>query len=92
MEKMELTMKYNEANIVDAYWEKLRPLSTKAKLKLVALLTTAVLEDENITEEPTSQRRVAKVIRRYANSPSDAELQARFEGKDMPEQPEKLHN
>lgn len=85
---MELAVKYDESNIVEAYWEKLRLLSSKSKLKLVTLLTTAVLEEEDKKEETKPTRRVAKIVHKSANSPSDAELQARFAGMETPELPE----
>ena len=84
---MELSIKNNEANIVDAYWEQLRSLSIKAKLRLATMLTTSVLEEESQEVEVKPAKRVAKIIRRAKNAPSDAELQARFEGLDMPNQP-----
>lgn len=84
----EVRLKQEESYNVDSYWEILRPLSIKAKLKLVTMLTTAVLEEENRKEDNTSARRIAKVVRHVTNSPTDAELQARFAGKEMPEQPE----
>lgn len=85
---MELAVNNNETRIVAHYWEMLRPLSMKAKLRLATLLTSSVFEEESLKEEPIPQkRRTARVIRHAENIPSDAELEARFNGKDMPETP-----
>ena len=85
---MELSIQNNEANIVKSCWEMLRPLSSKAKLKLASLLTTSLYEEESIRDETTKGSRIAIVRRRAANTPSDAELEARFAGKKMPEIPD----
>lgn len=84
---MELVINNNDSNIVASYWELLRPLSVKVKLKLASMLTASVCEEESISEKVTKGRRKAKVIRRALNTPSDRELEARFEGSDMPELP-----
>lgn len=85
---MELAIKNNEASLVDAYWEQLRSLSLKAKLKLAAMLTTAAFEEESQKGEVASAKRVAKVVRRTNCSPTDDELQSRFESLEVPPTPE----
>ncbi len=84
---MELVIKNNESNIVASYWEMLRPLSAKVKLKLALMLTASVREEESASEKSIKGRRTAKVARRALNSPSDMELESRFGGNDMPEPP-----
>ena len=79
---MDIALQNTELGIVDTYWEKLRTLSKMARLNLASRLTYSVFE-----EETTSMRRVAK-IRKRSNTPTDAELQAYFEGKAMPSMPE----
>ena len=60
-------------------------LSTKNKRWLGEhLIAQAVNEERAILANPT---KVRKVKRRFTHSPSDAELEARFAGLDMPETP-----
>ena len=85
---MEIAIQRNESDIVDSYWEKLQSLSMKAKLKLAALLTTAAFEEECQNSSSTIVRKAVKVKRRAENVPSDAQLEARFEGVSSPEIPQ----
>ena len=85
---MEIAIQRNESDIVDSYWEKLQLLSMKAKLKLAALLTTAAFEEECQNSSSTIVRKEVKVKRRAENVPSDAQLEARFEGVSSPEIPQ----
>ena len=85
---MEIAIQRNESDIVDSYWEKLQSLSMKAKLKLAALLTTAAFEEECQNSSSTIERKEVKVKRRAENVPSDAQLEARFEGMSSPEIPQ----
>ena len=85
---MELAMRNKETDVVDAYWEQLRSLTLKEKLQLAAMLTTAALEEESLKDDSKPTRRVAKVIRRANTPPTDAELQTRFNGLEVPKVPE----
>ena len=85
---MDLAIQTKEADLVDAYWEKLSTLSLKAKLQLASLLTTAALKEESLKESTATAERLSKVRRRATNVPSDAELEARFAGTEMPSFPE----
>ena len=85
---MGLAIRNNETDVVDAYWKQLRSLSLKAKLQLATMLTTAALEEECLKDGAKPTRRVAKVIRRAEMPPTDAELQTRFDGLEVPEVPE----
>lgn len=80
---MEAVLKRNENDIVEAYWKMLSALSRTVKLKLASRLTNAVLEEEVVEQEQHTRK--AKVIRRAASSPSDAELEQRFAGLAMPD-------
>ena len=84
---MDIAVSNNETNIVASYWEMLRPLSMRAKLKLASLLTAAVLEEENEMELKSKSKRVARVLRRSSSTPTDSELEARFADKRIPNLP-----
>ncbi|MBQ9672449.1 MAG: hypothetical protein IJV34_06300 [Prevotella sp.] len=85
---MQVVVNRTENDIVDAYWDALRTLSMRAKLRLASLLTTAAFEEESQKEMPLSPSKGRIVKRRATNSPSDAQLKARFAGTNMPELPE----
>ena len=55
---------------------------------MASLLTTAALQEESLKEGAVMARRGAKVRRRAVHSPSDAELEARFAGQEVPVLPE----
>ena len=81
---MSVALNNKESNIVDAYWNMLSPLSTKIKLQLAALLTTSVYEEESRKETLNSPNRIRSVRRRANDVPTDAQLEARFAGKEVP--------
>ena len=85
---MQIVTNRTENDIIDAYWETLRSLSIKAKLRLASLLTTAAFEEESRKESANSERRTFKVKRRALNVPTDAELEARFTETVIPDIPE----
>ena len=86
---MDVSLHGTEASLVEAYWEQLRPLTMKAKLKLASLLTAAAFEEESMKEQQTvSKRRVARVRRKAFCTPSDEELEARFHGMQVPDLPD----
>jgi len=85
---MAIAVRKTESDMVDAYWEALRTLSVRAKLKLASLLTTAAFEEESRRDTALQSRKTRKVVRRASSVPSDEELQARFSGKDTPSIPE----
>ena len=85
---MDIAVQTKESDLISVYWEKLSKLSLKAKLQLASLLTTAALQEESLKEGAVIARRGAKVRRRAVHSPSDAELEARFAGQEVPVLPE----
>ena len=85
---MAIAARKTESDMVDAYWEALRTLSVRAKLKLASLLTTAAFEEESRRDTAMQSRKTRRVARRASAVPSDEELQARFSGKDTPSIPE----
>ena len=85
---MDIAVQKKETDLIKDYWEKLSTLSLKAKLQLASLLTTAAFQEESLKYAPINVRREAKVKRRSAHSPSDAELESRFAGKEVPALPE----
>ena len=85
---MDIAVQTKESDLISVYWEKLSKLSLKAKLQLASLLTTAALQEERLKEGAVMARRGAKVRRRAVHSPSDAELEARFAGQEVPVLPE----
>ena len=87
---MAIAVRKTESDMVDAYWETLRTLSVRAKLKLASLLTTAAFEEESRRDTDTALQsgKTRRVVRRASEVPSDAELQARFSGKEIPCIPE----
>lgn len=81
---MQLVLNKTENDLVNAYWDTLRTLSMKAKLRLASLLTTAAYEEESQKEITASSTKVRMVRRRPANVPTDAQLEARFAETEMP--------
>lgn len=77
-----------EADVVNAYWNMLRTLSKRVKLSLASKLTSSVLEEETSLADTPDTKTRRKVKSRYANAPSDAELEEKFAGKSVPQQPE----
>ena len=62
-------------------------LSVQNKRWLGEQLIERAMREERVGEETSHTRRIFKVKRRSACSPSDEELSARFAGKDMPKIP-----
>lgn len=83
---MDIVLQRNEAAIVDAYWKMLRTLGIRVKLKLATMLTSSALEEETIADARPARRK-CRVIRRTGNTPSDAQLEERFMGLEMPPVP-----
>ena len=67
---MQMATNLTENDIVDEYWENLRSLSIKAKLRLASLLTTAAFEEESCKENVTPPKRLVRVKRRAVDTPS----------------------
>ena len=63
-------------------------LSSQSKRWLGKCLIEQAEKEERIAEGKSTIRKVAKVRKQTTSSPSDAELEARFKGKDMPEMPD----
>jgi hypothetical protein len=85
---MQIATNRTENDIIDAYWENLRSLSMKAKLRLASLLTTAAFEEECRKENVSPQKRLVRVKRRAVDTPSDAQLESQFAELEAPEIPE----
>jgi len=83
---MDAVLNRSDNDIVESYWKMLSALSRTVKLKLATRLTNAVLEEEILEQVP--HYRKAKVRRRSAFVPSDADLEKRFADKSMPEYPQ----
>ena len=66
----------------------LRTQSRRVKLSLASLLTSSVVEEESALDNHLESQPRRKVKSRYANAPSDEELEERFAGKSIPQQPE----
>ena len=66
----------------------LRTQSRRVKLSLASLLTSSVVEEEGALDNLSETQSRRKVKARYANAPSDEELEERFAGKPIPQQPE----
>jgi hypothetical protein len=81
---MAVAVRNTENDIVETYWKTLRTLSVRAKLKLASLLTAAAFEEESRRGTALHSKETRKVIRRATATPSDAELEARSSGKEMP--------
>ena len=77
-----------EADVINAYWDMLRTQSRRVKLSLASLLTSSVVEEESALDNHSESQPRRKVKSRYANAPSDEELEERFAGKSIPQQPE----
>ena len=88
MDIMDLTIQGQDKDIVQTYWDKLSTLSLKAKLQLASLLTASALDEANESDVSIQTRRTGKVRRRALNSPSDAQLESRFAGTEVPVAPE----
>ena len=88
MDIMNLTIQGQEKDLVQTYWDKLSNLSLRAKLQLASLLTASALDEANESDVSTQTRRTGKVRRRALNSPSDAQLESRFAGTEVPVAPE----
>jgi hypothetical protein len=83
---MDAVLNRSDNDIVESYWKMLSALNRTVKLKLASRLTNAVLEEEAL--EQVSHYRKAKVIRRAASVPSDADLEERFADLSMPDYPQ----
>ncbi len=83
---MDVVLSRSDNDIVETYWKMLSALSRTVKLKLASRLTNAVLEEEALEQVP--HYRKAKVKRRTASVPSDADLEKRFADLSMPEYPQ----
>ena len=83
---MDAVLNRSDNDIVESYWKMLSALSRTVKLKLASRLTNAVLEEEAL--EQVSHYRKAKVRRRAASVPSDADLEERFADLSMPDYPQ----
>ena len=81
---MDIAVQKKETDLIKDYWEKLSTLSLKAKLQLASLLTASALDEANESDVSIQTRRTGKVRRRALNSPSDAQLESRFAGTEVP--------
>lgn len=88
MDIMNLTIQGQDKDLVQTYWDKLSTLSLRAKLQLASLLTASALDEANESDASTQTRRTGRVRRRALNSPSDAQLESRFAGTEVPVAPE----
>ena len=86
MDTMNFTIQGQDKDLVQTYWDKLSTLSLRAKLQLASLLTASALDEANESDVSTQTKR--KVRRRALNSPSDAQLESRFAGTEVPVTPE----
>lgn len=78
-----------EADVVNAYWNMLRTQNRRVRLSLASKLISSGLEEEESSYADMSEKRPHRKVRsRYANAPSDAELEKKFAGKSVPQQPE----
>ena len=62
-------------------------MSKTIKLSLASRLTDSVLAEEEATLQPSAPR-IAKIKRRSSSAPTDNELEAMFENKEIPLLPE----
>lgn len=82
---MVITTEYKTA---ENYLQMLYALSKEARLYVLSKLTDSLLREETQARASVSRRR-AKVVRRSSsNKVTDAQLEARFSGKPMPDYPE----
>ena len=88
METMNFIIQGQDKDLVQAYWDKLSTLSLRAKLQLASLLTASALDEASKGDVSTQTRRTVRVKRRALNSPSDAQLESRFAGTEVPVAPE----
>ena len=63
-------------------------LSTQNKRWLGEHLIEQAIKEESMTNNAPSRKRVVRMRRQSVNTPTDAELEARFSGKEMPPMPE----
>ena len=77
-----------ETDVINAYLDMLRTQSRHVRLSLASLLTSSVLEEESALANHSESQQSRKVKARYANAPSDEELEERFAGKPIPQLPE----
>ena len=88
MDIMNLTIQGQDKDLVQSYWNKLSTLSLKAKLQLASLLTASALDEASKGDVSKQTRRMGRVRRKVLNSPSDAQLESRFAGTEVPVAPE----